>query len=117
MVMNAGNLDRRIQVRRDFNAGNHSAHQLSGGDPDWQDHGTPISAARRDVSDAERLSAGIYHNKLVTRFTVRASTFTRGIRRSDQLVHDGLTFSIDGIKELPGSRAFLEITAVTAGAS
>lgn len=117
MVLNAGSLDRRVQVRRDLNAGNHSAHQLSGGDPDWQDHGDPINAKRRDVSDAERFSAGIYHNKLVTRFTVRSTPFTRGIRRTDRLVHDGVTFSIDGIKELPDTRAFLEITAVTAGAS
>ena len=47
----------------------------------------------------------------MTRFIIRATAFGRSIARSDRLLHDGIMFEIDGIKEVPDSRAFLEITA------
>ena len=109
MVLNAGSLNRRIQVQRATE--NPDGH--GGFDYAWQDHGAPIFARRRDVSDAERFSAGRWDNELVTRFTVRSTAFSRDIRRTDRLVHEGITFQIDGIKEVPDSRAFLEITAKT----
>lgn len=110
MGMNAGQLDRRIQVQRFTETGTSA---LNSPLEDWADLGAPIAAQRRDLSDAERESAGKWDNALVTRFVVRASPFTRAIRRTDRLVHDGLTFEITGIKEVPPGRAFLEITALT----
>jgi len=109
MVLNAGRLNRRIQVQR----ATETPDAFGGPQITWADHGAPIFARRRDVSDAERISAGKWDNKLVTRFTVRSTAFSRDIRRTDRLVHEGITFEIDGIKEVPDSRAFLEITAQT----
>ena len=107
MVLNAGSLDRRIQVQRFTktpDGGGGFRHV-------YHNHGQPIFARRRDVSDAERLTAGRLDNKLVTRFVIRATAFTRGIYRYDRIVHEGITFEIDGIKEVPNGRGFLEITA------
>lgn len=108
MVLNAGNLNRRIQVRRNFGTDSDGAGNVA---VDWQDHGPLLFARRRDVSDAERLSAGAWDNKLVTRFIIRATAFGRSIARYDRIVHEGITFEIDGIKEVPDNRGFLEITA------
>lgn len=108
--MNAGQLDRRIQVQR----ATQTPDGYGGFTSEWADHGAPQPARRRDVSDAERMNAGAWDNKLVTRFVIRASAFGRGIRRYDRIVHEGVTFEIDGIKEVPGQRrGFLEITAWT----
>ncbi|MEM8823163.1 MAG: head-tail adaptor protein [Pseudomonadota bacterium] len=107
MVLNAGSLDRRIQIQR----ATTTPDDYGGRDYEWNDHGPAIFAQRRDVSDAERISAGRWDNLLVTRFIIRATAFGRDIRRTDRLVHEGIVFEIDGIKEVPGSRAFLEITA------
>lgn len=112
MVLNSGSLNRRVQVRRNLGT---TPDGYGGIVPDWQDYGPQIYARRRDVSDAERHIAGGWDNKLVTRFTIRATAFGRGIARSDRLVHEGTTFEIDGIKEVPGNRGFLEITAWTDG--
>lgn len=109
MVLNAGSLNRRIQVQR----ATETPDAFGGSELTWNDHGAPIFARRRDVSDAERFSAAKWDNELVTRFTIRATAFSRDIRRTDRLIHEGITFQIDGIKEVPDSRAFLEITAVT----
>lgn len=108
MVLGASELTRRIQVQRFVETGPDGYGSRLG---DWSDHGSPIFARRRDVSDAERMTAGAWDNRLVTRFVVRANSFTRDIRRFDRLVHDGVTFQIDGIKEVSPGRAFLEITA------
>lgn len=109
MVLNAGSLTRRIQIQR----ATTTPDGYGGFDYEWNDYGPAIFARRRDVSDAERLSAGAWDNKLVTRFVIRATAFGRGIKRTDRLTHEGVTFEIDGIKEVPDSRAFLEITAET----
>ena len=109
MVLNAGDLNRRIQIQR----ATQTPDGFGGFNTMWADHGAAIFARRRDVSDAERFSAGGWDNKLVTRFIIRATSFGRGIRRTDRLTHEGITFEIDGIKEVPGNRGFLEITAQT----
>lgn len=107
--MNAGQLNRRIQLRRATYTENGVGEMI----PTWHDHGAPVFARRRDVSDAERMQAGAWDNLLVVRFVVRATVFARDIRRTDRLEHEGVTYRIDGIKEVPPGRAFLEITAIT----
>ncbi|PRY25282.1 head-tail adaptor [Aliiruegeria haliotis] len=109
MVLNSGSLNRRIQIQR----ATQTPDGYGGFDNEWNDFGPAIFARRRDVSDAERLSAGAWDNKLVTRFIIRATAFGRSIARYDRLVHEGVTFEIDGIKEVPDNRGFLEITAQT----
>ena len=112
MALNAASLNRRIQIRRYVQTGTDG---IGGTIGEWQDHGSAIFARRRDVSYAERLSAGAWDNKLVTRFVIRATAFGRSIARYDRLGHEGVTFEIDGIKEVPDNRGFLEITAQTGG--
>ena len=107
MVLNAGNLSRRIQIQRATSTPDGYGNWVQ----EWADFGVPIFARRRDVSDAERVSAAAWDNRLVARFIIRATAFGRSIARYDRLVHDGITFEIDGIKEVPDNRAFLEITA------
>ena len=108
MGVTAGDLRRRVQVLR-WNA---SAPDGFGGEVgEYEELGTPIPAHRADVSDGERWHAGRLEGELVSRFTVRASTFTRGIRRTDRLLHEGVEYEIDGIKQVGDGRAFLEITA------
>ena len=109
MALNAASLTRRIQVQR----ATGTPDGYGGTIDTWADHGSPIFARRRDLSDAERMTGGAWDNRLMTRFVLRATAFARGIRRTDRIVHEGVTFEIDGIKEIPDSRAFLEITAWT----
>ena len=110
MDVNAATLNRRIQIMR---------YTESGRDPlnapilTWTALGGPIRASRRDVSDQEKYGVWGGGSVLISRFIVRASPFSRGIRRADQLLTEGLTFEITGIKEVPPGRAFLEISAVT----
>ncbi|WP_078604887.1 head-tail adaptor protein [Thioclava sediminum] len=109
MVLNAGSLSRRIQVQREI--------QVTGPggvvSTEWEDFGPTLFARRRDMSDAERVVAAHWENRLVSRFVIRDSAFARSIRRADRLMHEGMAYEIDGIKELPFDRAFLEITAWT----
>lgn len=107
--MNAADLNRRIQILR----GERTPDGRGGWSVVWQNYGGPIWARRRDVKDAERVIAGLWQGKLVTRFTIRATPFSRSIRRNDELEHEGIVYEIDGIKEVIDSREFLEITAMS----
>ncbi|SFN46666.1 phage head-tail adaptor, putative, SPP1 family [Roseovarius lutimaris] len=109
MVLNAGSLNRRIQLKR----ATTTQDGFGGTIYEWHDHGPPIFARRRDVSDAERLSAAAWDNKLVVRFVIRSTSFSRGLKRTDMIAHEGVPYGIDGIKEVPDNRGFLEITAIT----
>ncbi|RMC37499.1 head-tail adaptor protein [Paracoccus alkanivorans] len=106
--MRAGDLDRRVQFRRDFG----SVGPL-GQTEDWQDHGTPIWARRRDMSDRDRETAiaGSIYAEIASRFVVRSTQFTRNITAKDRLVEGGREFRITGIKEI-GRCDGLEITAI-----
>ena len=110
MVLNAGSLNRRIQIKRFVKTGTDEFGNHTG---EWEDHGTPIFARRRDVSDAERMSVGAWDNQLVVRFVIRATSFGKGVKRTDMIAHEGVPYGIDGIKEVPDTRGFLEITAIT----
>ncbi|MGI3169988.1 head-tail adaptor protein [Pseudooceanicola sp. C21-150M6] len=104
--MKAGDLDRRLQFRR--------ATPLDDGftkSENWEDHGAPVWASRRDVSDGEKAKAGAVSAELSTRFRVRSSAFTRGITPKDRFLSDGLQWEIVGLKEI-GRLDGIEITAV-----
>lgn len=109
MVLNASHLNRRIQILRDVGTEDNGYSHVM----DWQPHGGPIYARRRDVSDQEKMLGGIIVSRLVARFVIRDTAFSRDICTLDRLDHDGQTFAITGIKEVPPGRAFLEITAQT----
>jgi len=76
----------------------------------WADHGQPVWASRKDISDGERYRAGEVAAHITTRFQVRYSIFTDGITPKDRLVCDGVEFDIVGKKEV-GRRIGFEITA------
>lgn len=102
--MSAGSLDRRVTIRR----GTVSNTGL-GVTTTWLDYGT-FWASRKDVSDAERAAAGSVQGTVVSRFVVRWSADTAGIKPADRLVEGGMTFEVRGIKEV-GRRRYIEITA------
>lgn len=104
--MNAGSLDRRIQFRRAAQTDDGLAVVEV-----WADHGSPVWAAKKDASDAERWRAGEVQASITTRFTVRWSEFSRGITPKDRLTCEGTEYDITGIKEVGARRTFLEITA------
>jgi SPP1 family predicted phage head-tail adaptor len=104
--MRAGALDRPVQFRR------ATMHDDGLGQvEDWLDHGAPVWAAKRDVSDAERWRGGEVQAHLTTRFVVRWSPFTADLTPRDRLVCEGREYEIAGIKETEGRRRGLEITA------
>jgi head-tail adaptor len=103
--MDAGALDRRLQVLRAVLVDDGFASAP----------GVPavigtVWAAKRDVSDGERFKDGAADAGITTRFQVRWSEFAAGIRASDTLRCEGRTYGIAGIKEI-GRREGLEITA------
>ncbi len=104
-MMMAGSLDRRVQFRRSSLTDNGLAKTEV-----FANHGSPVWAAKRDVSDAERLRAAEVQAHLTARFIVRWSPFTAGLTPKDRLVCEGVEFDITGIKEM-GTRNDLEISA------
>ncbi|KQI67618.1 hypothetical protein AN189_14900 [Loktanella sp. 3ANDIMAR09] len=103
--MNSGKLDRRLQFRRAVLVDTGLSKSEK-----FHDHGSPVFAARQDVSDSEKFAAGAVQATLDTRFTVRSSPFTRDIEPSDRLTCEGLEFNIIGIKQIEGRKSFLEIS-------
>lgn len=100
-------LDRKLQFRRSI-----EVNTPLGMSETWHEHGTPVSASRRDVSDQEIIAARSIQASIVSRFLVRSSSFTRALKPADRFNHGGKDWDIQGIKEAPmGRHAFLEITA------
>lgn len=104
--MAAGNLDRLVQFHR-----YSETDDGYGPDEKWAEHGSPIWASKKDVSDGERMAAGWIEATVVSRFLVRWSAFTAALTPKDRLVCGGLAYEIIGIKEGDGRRRWLEITA------
>ncbi|MBR9763864.1 MAG: head-tail adaptor protein [Rhodobacteraceae bacterium] len=111
MDVNAASLRRQIQITRAVATGREGGVTVY----DWEPYGSTLRASRTDVSDAEKMHAWGQEHLLVSRFVVRATAFTRSIQHTDRLVCDGRTFVLDGIKEVPGRRPFLELTARSSG--
>jgi SPP1 family predicted phage head-tail adaptor len=99
------NLDRRIQFRRAM-----PADDGFGMVETWANHGSPVWAAKKDVSDGERWRAQEMQAQITTRFVVRFSVFAGDITPKDRLVCEGLEYDISGVKEIE-RRRYLEITA------
>lgn len=71
-----------------------------------------IWASYKPVSDGEKLSAGEVSSALSARFTIRYDSAWSDVSTLDQLVFEGKTFDIWGVKESSdGRRQFIEITA------
>tara|TARA_R110002072_G_scaffold109603_3_gene237063 strand:- start:1339 stop:1674 length:336 start_codon:yes stop_codon:yes gene_type:complete len=107
-MTNAFQLDRRVQFcRSELVDDEFSQVEV------WADYGTPVSAGKQEISDAERFAGGQVQATISTRFTVRWSTFTRDLTPKDCLICEGRDYNIIGIKETPDSRRrMLEITAM-----
>ncbi|MEA5163097.1 head-tail adaptor protein [Cereibacter johrii] len=103
--MRAPRFDRRIQIQRATPADDGFASVEV-----WADHGAPVWAARADLSDGERWSAGEMAASVITRFTLYRTVFARGLTPKDRLVSEGRTFEISGIKESGAGGRFLELT-------
>lgn len=103
----AGSLDRRITIQRATTTTNAFNEPV----PAFADLCT-VWAARRDVSDGEKLAAGGIGAALATRFTVRSSIETRTVTAKDRIVHEGATWQITGSKEADlGRQRYIEISA------
>lgn len=72
--------------------------------------GSPVWAARSDISDGESVAMGQERGVLTSRFVVRRSVFSLGVTVKDRLRHEGRDWHIQGIKEAR-QREFLEILA------
>ena len=101
----AGKLDRRIQFRR-YSESDDGFAMVKG----WSNHGSPVSAHKKDINDGERMRADAVSATLTARFEVRSSVFVRALTAKDALTYNGVTFAIYGIKEI-GRNNRLEITA------
>lgn len=107
--MAAGKLDRRIVIQR--------ATVTSGpfNEPaqTWADHLT-VWAERKDVSDAEKMSAGMVSSVLMSRFKIRSSAAAVAITPKDRISYESKIWNIIGNKEtVEGRNRFRELTAST----
>lgn len=101
----AGDLDRRIQFRRAV-----VTHDGLSSVETFANHGCPVWASKRDVSDIEKARAMEVQASITTRFVVRWSPFSAALTPKDRLVCDGVEYDITGIREF-GRRVMREITA------
>lgn len=105
MGLTAASLDRRVQFRR-----RTLVPGPFGVVEEWANHGLPVAAGRRDISDGEKFAGGGIVATIDTRFTLRASGFTRDLSPVDRLICEGRDYNIIGIKQVGPRRAWLELT-------
>lgn len=99
-------LDRRVQFER--------ASQVDDGFTTveaFAPYGSPLPAAKTDLSDSERQRAGAVDASRMARFVIRYSEWAIGLTPKDRLILDGLAFNITGIKETGRRKQWLEISA------
>lgn len=107
----ASDFDRRVQFQR--------ATQTSDGGGgvtlEWAEYGPTIWALRTDVKDSEAILGGAFRRKLMTRFLVRGSEFTRTLTTGDRVTCDGDLFDVVSIKEpsIGRRQQLIEITGET----
>lgn len=103
--MRAGQLDRVVTIRRKTISRDGFNSSVAA----WADLVT-IRASRPDVSDAERQRAAQVGATITSRFQVRRAEVP-DLTAQDQLVCDGRTFAIVGVKEVGGRFEGWEISA------
>ena len=103
--MQAGPLDRRITIQRasiSYDAFNAPVEAWAGIATVW--------ASKEDIKDGERLRAQEVSAEITTRFRIRWSSAVSDVNPKDQIIFDGKTYDIFGVKEI-GRREGLELTA------
>lgn len=103
--MEAGKLDRRIQILRASKTTNSLNEEIE----TWPVL-TTVWAAKRDVSDGERMRAQEVEAEITTRFTLRWSSAVADVNPKDRVLYAGKTYDIFSVKEI-GRRDGIEITA------
>jgi SPP1 family predicted phage head-tail adaptor len=104
--MRAGDLDRRITIRRATHAPNAFNELIA----TWSDVAM-VWAAARQVTDAERFRAQEIGAEVSTRFTIRYSSEVADLGPADRVVLEGREYNVTGVRKL-GRREWLEIGAV-----
>lgn len=105
----AGNLDRRIVIRRDFGTttGPFNEHI-----EDWQDLAT-VWAKRTDASANESYRAQEVGAQISARFMIRYSSQVADVNPKDRIACGGREYNITGAREPEGTRnEWIEIDAV-----
>lgn len=112
--ISAGNLDRTIEIERKTAGAKNSFGEAA---ETWATYFT-CRAMRQDMRDAEKVQSDRPQSSLMSRFLVRSSSETRSVTNADRLVHDGMTWQIEGVKQSSqgGRDRFLEITAIAENA-
>lgn len=104
--MEPSKLDRRITIQRKTSTQNALGEDVEM----WADMAT-VFAAKRDVSDGERVAAAEVSATITTRFQIHWSPTVKGIAPGDhRVVYDARTYDITAVKEID-RRKGLEITA------
>lgn len=107
-MTSAGDLDRSIVIQRSTVMANSLNEPIE----TWADFAT-LRAKRSDVADGEKFAAGQVGAFAMSRFVIRHSTITKGIKPVDRVSYAGAVWNIKGIKETKdGRNRFLELTCV-----
>mgnify|MGYP001599501987 CR=1 FL=1 len=87
----ASAMDDTVQFRR----ATLTPDAFGGSTESWSDHGAVIHCLRQDVKDTEAVAAGVFRSRLMSRFHVRSTPFTR-----DFVAPDKATPPADAAKNL-----------------
>lgn len=104
--VNAGELDRRITIRRAA----ITLNEFNEPEETWSDLLT-VWAKKMDASASESYRAREVGSELTARFTVRYSTVIAGVDPRDRLVYGGREYNITGVRDV-GRKTWREIDAV-----
>ncbi|MBW8814033.1 MAG: phage head closure protein [Caulobacterales bacterium] len=105
----AGDLDRRITLQRSSPARDAFGAKVAG-PLGWADLAS-VKAKHTPVSDGERIRAQQNGASITDRFLIRWSKRLADLGARDQLVFEGRTYGITGVKPV-GRRVAVEITAI-----
>ncbi len=103
--MNAGDLDRRVTVRR-ATVTRGAFNEVTSA---WADFVT-VWAAKAEISDSERVRAAQTGARMTVRFTVRWSPDMASVTPKDQLVCEGRCYDITHPPKEIGRQVWLEFT-------
>lgn len=105
--MKAGDLDRRVTLRRLGPTAKSSFGTPAG---QWFNLATRIAAAHQPVSDGERMRAQQAGATVTDRFRIRYAAQWADLSARDQLEFEGRLYDIVAVKPI-GRREGLEVTA------